>query len=358
MSGLEIKDVTKKFGDTVAVDAVTLDIAAGELFFLLGPSGCGKTTLLRMIAGFTAPDSGGIRFDGADLLAVPVEKRSIGMVFQNYSLWPHMTVFDNVAYGLKMRHAGRDEIRRRVGDALAMVDLTGLEARKPAALSGGQQQRVALARALVYEPRLLLLDEPLSNLDAKLRKDMRSEIRSLHKRLGITMVYVTHDQEEAASMADRIALMHRGRIVQTGTPRQIYHAPACRFAADFFGRANILSGIVRKITGTTAEIAIGGHTITAGVSAAAPPAVGTAVAAVIRPENISFASGSGGSNVLAGRCVAHEFNGAVQNYTVDIGGMRLALMTVGQAAGCSNGEHVMVSFDPSSVHLISENGQI
>jgi ABC-type Fe3+/spermidine/putrescine transport system ATPase subunit len=238
---IKLDDVTKTFdGRVVAVDGVTLDIAAGEFFSLLGPSGCGKTTSLRMIAGFEHPDSGRVHVGGRDITDVAVHKRDMGMVFQSYALFPHRTVAENVAFGLRMREVPRPDIERRVKVALAQVALTGLEERKPGQLSGGQQQRVALARALVVEPPVLLCDEPLGALDRKLRQQMQFELKELQKRLGVTLVFVTHDQEEALAMSDRIAVMNKGRVEQVGSPTEIYERPRTRFVADFIGEINIL----------------------------------------------------------------------------------------------------------------------
>ncbi|HLM14271.1 MAG TPA: ABC transporter ATP-binding protein, partial [Reyranella sp.] len=222
------------------VDGVTLDIAAGEFFSLLGPSGCGKTTSLRMIAGFELPDSGRVHVAGRDITDLPVHKRDMGMVFQSYALFPHRTVAENVAFGLRMREVPKPDIERRVKAALAQVALTGLEERKPGQLSGGQQQRVALARALVVEPPVLLCDEPLGALDRKLRQQMQFELKELQKRLGVTLVFVTHDQEEALAMSDRIAVMNHGKVEQVGAPTEIYERPRTRFVADFIGEINIL----------------------------------------------------------------------------------------------------------------------
>jgi putative spermidine/putrescine transport system ATP-binding protein len=238
---IRLDNVTKTFdGRVVAVDGVTLDIAAGEFFSLLGPSGCGKTTSLRMIAGFERPDSGRVHVADRDITDRPVHKRDMGMVFQSYALFPHRTVAENVAFGLRMRDVPKPEIERRVTAALAQVALTGLEARKPGQLSGGQQQRVALARALVVEPPVLLCDEPLGALDRKLRQQMQFELKELQKRLGVTLVFVTHDQEEALAMSDRIAVMNNGRVEQVGAPTEIYERPRTRFVADFIGEINIL----------------------------------------------------------------------------------------------------------------------
>jgi putative spermidine/putrescine transport system ATP-binding protein len=244
MASVVLDAVTKVFpGGTRAVDAIDLSIAEGEFFSLLGPSGCGKTTSLRMIAGFETPDAGAIRVGGRDITALPPERREMGMVFQNYALFPHRTVAENVAFGLRMRRVPKPEIATRVARALEMVRLTGLEERRPLQLSGGQQQRVALARAIVIDPAVLLCDEPLGALDKKLRQAMQFELKELHRRLGLTLVYVTHDQEEALTMSDRIAVMRAGRIAQLGTPREIYDRPTSRFVADFIGDTNILEGV-------------------------------------------------------------------------------------------------------------------
>jgi putative spermidine/putrescine transport system ATP-binding protein len=238
---IRLDDVTKTFdGRVVAVDGVTLEIAAGEFFSLLGPSGCGKTTSLRMIAGFERPDSGRVHVAGQDITDLPVHRRDMGMVFQSYALFPHRTVAQNVAFGLRMRDVPKADIERRVRAALAQVALTGLDERRPGQLSGGQQQRVALARALVVEPRVLLCDEPLGALDRKLRQQMQFELKELQKRLGVTLVFVTHDQEEALAMSDRIAVMNAGRVEQVGAPTEIYERPRTRFVADFIGEINLL----------------------------------------------------------------------------------------------------------------------
>jgi iron(III) transport system ATP-binding protein len=244
MTPISIRNLTKTFGPTVAVDALSLDIAAGSLFFLLGPSGCGKTTLLRMIAGFTEPDSGTMHFGEKDVTYLPPHQRNCGMVFQGYALWPHMTVAQNVAFGLEVRKVDRNETSERVDEALKLVQMQHLADRKPNQLSGGQQQRVALARALVIRPTVLLLDEPLSNLDAKLRIEMRSQIRSICKQAGITAVYVTHDQKEALSMADGVALLKAGRIMQVGPARELYDRPNSRFVADFLGETNFIPATI------------------------------------------------------------------------------------------------------------------
>jgi iron(III) transport system ATP-binding protein len=247
MVSVKFDHVTNVLGSSKAIDDLTLEIAPGELFFLLGPSGCGKTTALRLVAGFYIPEEGQIFFDGSDQSRVPPHKRNTGMVFQNYALWPHMDVWNNVAYGLRMRGVSQDEKKRRVGRALEIVQMEDFAQRLPNHLSGGQQQRVALARALVIEPDVVLLDEPLSNLDAKLRLEMRDQIKQIHRRIGRTMIYVTHDQAEALSMADRIAVMRHGRVIQVGTPRQLYTRPESAFVADFIGGTNLLAGTLQEL---------------------------------------------------------------------------------------------------------------
>jgi len=254
MVRVRLINLSKSYGRVKAVDKVSLEVEDGELFTLLGPSGCGKTTTLRLIAGFEFPDEGRILFGDEDVTLKKPYERETAMVFQNYALWPHMTVFDNIAYGLKVRKMRKEEIIERVERVLDLVRLRGLEDRYPTQLSGGQQQRVALARALVVEPKVLLLDEPLSNLDAKLRIEMREEIKRLQRKLGITTIYVTHDQEEAMSISDRIAVMNKGRILQVGTPQEIYFRPRNIFTATFIGKSTILEGRLERIDPPTIRI--------------------------------------------------------------------------------------------------------
>ncbi|MCS7167016.1 MAG: ABC transporter ATP-binding protein [Gemmatales bacterium] len=239
MTAVRLERVSKRFGTTIAVHNVSLEVASGELFFLLGPSGCGKTTLLRLIAGFLEPDEGEIYFDDRPMRHVPVQRRDLGIVFQHYALWPHRSVFENIAYGLEVRRFPRGEIQRRVQEILQLMRLEAYRDRYPGQLSGGQQQRVAMARALVIRPRVLLLDEPLSNLDAALRQELREEIRRIQREIHITAIYVTHDQGEALSMADHLAVMHQGRILQVGSPREVYERPTSRFVATFLGQGNL-----------------------------------------------------------------------------------------------------------------------
>ncbi|MBI3521865.1 MAG: ABC transporter ATP-binding protein [Chloroflexi bacterium] len=284
---LALRGLEKRFPNgTFAVAGVDLDVAEGELVALLGPSGCGKTTTLRCIAGFEDPTAGTIELAGRRIDTLPPNRRAATMVFQGYALFPHLSVWENVAYGLRVRRVDAGSLRDRVAAALALVGLAGLGDRRPEQLSGGQQQRVALARALVLEPRLLLFDEPLSNLDAKLREQMRLEIRALQQRAGITSVYVTHDQAEAMTLSDRIAVMSEGRIVQLGTPRQIYDEPATRFVADFIGHANFVSGIVRGILGPgSLDVEVLGR-VRLVSAAAATYREGDAVVVLIRPEEV------------------------------------------------------------------------
>jgi iron(III) transport system ATP-binding protein len=289
MAAIQIERVTKRFGAVTAVRDLSLEIRDREFVTLLGPSGCGKTTLLRLIAGFMSPDAGVIRV-GAKTLStstgvVPPERRGMGMVFQNYAVWPHKTVYQNVAFGLEVRKVGRADARTRVARVLELVNLAGLEGRYPNELSGGQQQRVALARSLVVEPDILLLDEPLSNLDAKLRERMRWELKDLQRRTGITFVYVTHDQSEAMALSDRIAVMHEGEIAQVGTPRDVYTRPASKTVADFMGLVNLIPGRVVRAAGDESLIAVGGEYP---ISAVLPEGAvsGQAVQVAIRPESL------------------------------------------------------------------------
>jgi spermidine/putrescine transport system ATP-binding protein len=284
ISDVTLRGVTKRFDDLVAVDAIDLEVKPGEFLALLGPSGCGKTTTLRMIAGFEEPTEGEIEIGGRSAVGIPPHRREVNTVFQQYALFPHMTVLDNVAYGLKQRKIGRDERRRMAGAALELVRLTGREQAKPAQLSGGMQQRVALARALVMRPKVLLLDEPLGALDQKLRKAMQVELKAIQRDVGITFVVVTHDQEEAMAMADRIAVMFEGRIDQLGAPSEIYDAPATPFVADFIGDMNHLEGELER-DGDRLWVDVGGARLGVGRVVRDAP-VGTRVRAGIRPEEV------------------------------------------------------------------------
>ena len=315
---ITIENVTKLFGTFVALKNVCVQIQPGELFFLLGPSGCGKTTLLRCIAGFYVPESGSVTIGEQDITQVPPHKRNTGMVFQHYALWPHLTLAENIAFVLEMRKIPKPEIQHRVMEALALVHLEDRAKAKPNQLSGGQQQRVALARALVIKPECLLLDEPLSNLDAKLRLEMRVEIRRICKQAGLTAIYVTHDQKEALSIADRIAIMKDGNIEQIGTPEDIYRKPLNRFVAGFIGEANFIQGVVRNIaeTNITVETACGvfvahhaGNSVT----------IGEEIELCIRPENIRFDKPvSNLPNRLHGHFVESTYLGEVSQHLISI----------------------------------------
>jgi len=283
---VELQCVTKRFGDVSAVEAVSLSVPHGEFLTLLGPSGCGKTTLLRMIAGFESPDAGRIFLKDQDVTELPPFRRDVTTVFQHYALFPHMNVFENVAFGLERRRIAADEIKHRVAEALEMVRLTGVDKRQPSELSGGQQQRIALARAIVLEPRVLLLDEPLAALDLKLRKQMQLELKSLQRRLGISFIYVTHDQEEALTMSDRIVVMNAGRVEQIGRAEEIYERPLTEFVAGFIGVSNIIEGVVHS-SNRTSIIRIGDAQIAATSDGLA---TGQRVRLLIRPEKISISS--------------------------------------------------------------------
>ena len=317
---LRLENLTRRFGETVAVDGVSLDVPAGEFLTLLGPSGCGKTTTLRMIAGFETPTSGRVVVGDRDVSALPPQKRDVGMVFQNYALFPHLDVWENVAFGLKSRGERKDALGEQVLRALALVEMEPYARRRVQALSGGQQQRVALARALAPEPPLLLLDEPLSNLDAALRERTRDELRALLKQLGMTAVFVTHDQEEAFALSDRIAVLNRGHLQQVGTPDALYGAPANAFVASFLGRANFFPAVVDSVDGDRALCRLpGGAAWRARLAAGTPRTPGAAVRLMVRPESVELA-GEGVADALPGRVADRRFAGAATFYRVSVEG--------------------------------------
>jgi spermidine/putrescine ABC transporter ATP-binding subunit len=312
MAAVFIDQATKRFGDTLALDEICLDIRAGEFVTLLGPSGCGKTTMLRAIAGLAAIDRGSIAIGGRDVTRVPVNQRNIGMVFQNLALFPHLTVAENVAFGLKMRRAAKADRIKRVAEALALVRLVGFDKRYPHQLSGGQQQRVAIARALVIDPGVLLLDEPFAALDRKLREEMQIELRDLTRRVSITAIFVTHDQEEALTLSDRIAVMNAGRVEQVGSPDEVYSAPETRFAADFMGARNILEARVTALNGATVDLDWSSVRIRAKTPSSRHLAIDQPVAVTVRPELIKTARGPNpsGLNCVAGRMLSSVDQGA------------------------------------------------
>jgi len=314
---IRLKNVSKTFGDTPAVRDVSLEIASGELFFLLGPSGCGKTTLLRMLAGFADPGSGEIWFGDQRMNDVPVHKRNLGMVFQNYALWPHMTVAQNVAYGLETRNLPAREVKQQVEEALTVVQMQDYSHRLANQLSGGQQQRVALARALAVKPDLLLLDEPLSNLDARLRAELREEIRRIHGETRITALYVTHDQKEALSLASRIGVMREGRIIQVGTPRETYWKPASRFVADFVGETSWISGRVESTSPASCLVRTPLGTIQ--VITSARVQAGDSVALGVRPESLLLHH-SPGSEGFSALLRGSSFMGDVEQHSLEAAG--------------------------------------
>ena len=364
MVSLTLQGITRKFGDVTAVDDVSVEIARGELFFLLGPSGCGKTTLLRLIAGFYAPDRGSILFDGQDVTRTPPHRRNTGMVFQNYALWPHMSVWENVAYGLGLRKVPSSEQKDRVSEALSMVRMEAYGERSPNQLSGGQQQRVALARALVIQPDVVLLDEPLSNLDARLRLEMRDEIRRIHDETGTTMIYVTHDQKEALSMADRMAVMDMGAVAQTGDPRSIYARPASAFVADFIGETNFVAGrLTRAETPLSVETAVG--VLHSTVEPAEGLSPGDEVVCSVRPEAIRVsepaepdAAGGEEENVLDGVVRQTVYLGDHEQYSVRLDDGTLVKLVDHHPGGrrAGPGAPIRLKCDASQVVVLGKPG--
>ena len=349
---LSVEALTKRFGDTTVLDRLDLSIAAGSFMALLGPSGSGKTTLLRLIAGFEAPEGGRVVLDGDDLSAVPAYARPVNLVFQSYALFPHMTVAGNIAFGLRREGVAGAELQRRVYEAMALVRLDGLEDRKPRELSGGQAQRVALARALAKRPKLLLLDEPMAALDRSLREHMRGELRRLHRALGTTFVLVTHDQDEALALADRVALLDRGRLAQVGTPEDLYERPASLDVARFVGRLNLLDGhVVQAGSGSGIEVTGLGR-IRHDAAVALP--VGSRVAIGIRPERIGFGPGE---NALRAAVTEVTYLGDQSIYRLALseGAELQAVRPNGDGPGARPGDQVTVSW-PSAAVLVFPEG--
>jgi spermidine/putrescine transport system ATP-binding protein len=355
-----LDSVTKRFGDLTAVDAIDLEIREGEFFTMLGPSGCGKTTTLRMIAGFEELTSGKLTVDGADMAGIPPYRRPTNTVFQSYALFPHLSVKDNVAFGLKRKKVGRSEIDKRVAAELERVGLTAEANRRPSQLSGGQQQRVALARALVNLPKVLLLDEPLGALDLKLRKGLQVELKRIQKEVGITFVYVTHDQEEALTMSDRIAVMNRGRIEQIADPEEVYERPSTSFVAGFIGVSNLMPGVVKK-TGAQGEVELdSGVKVNADVNGFA---VGDRCHAVVRPEKLSVNSAGGNEPSVEGLVESSLYLGTTTQLIVQLPDEVRMTVLVPNADEAERqqlpggGATVKLSWSPEHMHLVSGSSQ-
>jgi ABC-type Fe3+/spermidine/putrescine transport system ATPase subunit len=353
---LELRHITKKFGETAAVDDISFDIPRGSFATLLGPSGCGKTTTLRMIAGFYDPDKGDIILGGRRINELPAHRRGTAMVFQDYALFPHMTVRGNVSYGLRLAKVPAEERDRRVNETLEFVGLGKLGDRWPNQLSGGQQQRVAVARALVLRPEILLLDEPLSNLDAKLRVQLRWELRALQQRLQMTFVYVTHDQDEALSLSDWIAVMNAGRVEQAGAPWDIYYNPRTAFLADFVGAVNLVPATVREVRGAQATVAFGERSLTVNVPAGMGLALGDQVHLCVRPEAIGLAARGASPDGAAfpGTVARKAFLGDLMRYWVAVDGREWMVDQPDPGASTPFDGDVLLEVRPERVHVIKE----
>ena len=358
---ISLRHVTKRFGDFTAVDDVCLDVRGGEFITLLGPSGCGKTTLLRMIGGFETPTRGAVLLDGADVTALPPYRRDVNQVFQSYALFPHLSVADNVAFGLRMKRLPRAQVEARVRDAIDLVSLGGLEHRRPAQLSGGQRQRVALARAVVNRPKVLLLDEPLSALDAKLRRAMQVELKRLQQRLGITFLLVTHDQEEALTMSDRIAVVNAGRIEQVGTVADVYHRPATTFVAGFIGHANIVAATVQqRVSAAESLVRVRGEfNLTVPTAALGAAGDGARVLVTFRPEKVYIRKARmGGANVFEAAVVDELFRGATDELLLRTpGGLELTAVVANESAvqeAFHEGDRVYCQLHPDDVVVVRE----
>lgn len=351
--GVNIKNLVKVYtgatnGEFKAVDNISVDIKAGEFVTLLGPSGCGKTTTLRMVAGFEIPSSGEIYLGGDMINNLPPDKRDTAMVFQSYALFPHYNIYDNIAYGLKLKKMDKSVIKEKVNNIIDLVGLRGMENRYPNQLSGGQQQRVALARALVMEPGVLLFDEPLSNLDAKLRVYMRTEIRKIQKKVGITAIYVTHDQSEAMSLSDRIIIMNKGIIEQVGTPKEVYYTPKSEFIADFIGTANFLEATIKEVKNGKAILDLDGITIE--VNYKGDKRTGDKCKLVLRPEAIEIAK----EGMLSSKVSLSTFMGSYQDYVVEVMGQEIKIQDNNPQGRetFKEGEEVKISFSSLNVHVI------
>ncbi|MFK8253427.1 ABC transporter ATP-binding protein [Ancylobacter terrae] len=364
MAGIRINGLSKFYGGKdsgmAALRDLDLEIKDNQFVTLLGPSGCGKTTTLRLIAGYLTPDAGTIRVDNTVVSSpdgvAPPDRRGMGMVFQNYAVWPHKTVFENVVFGLKLRKIPTDQARRKVLDALALVNLNGLEGRFPNELSGGQQQRVALARSLVVEPGILLLDEPLSNLDAKLREKMRVELKQLQRRTGITFVYVTHDQSEALALSDQIAVMHGGALQQYGTPDEVYRRPANKIVADFMGIVNFLPGEVRAGTGGAPAVVVEGMEVT-GLRQADRLRAGDGVDIAVRPESIRMARARSETHRLAARVTEHTYLGNLSEYWTQLPSGAVLRVQTHPLEPFAVGDEVFLAIDTSECSVFPRTSE-
>ena len=348
-------EASRRFGSFVALDGVSLNIRRGEFISLLGPSGCGKTTLLRLIAGLDLPDAGRVLIGGRDAAELPAHRRPVNTVFQSYALFPHLSVQENVAFGLRMKKVSSSEICKRVARVLELVEITGLAARKPAQLSGGQKQRVALARAIVNEPEVLLLDEPLAALDLKLRRQLQTELRALQRRLGITFVFVTHDQDEALAMSDRIAVLNAGRIEQLGAAAELYEQPRTRFVAQFLGSCNLLEGTVRAHDGGALRVETTLGEVLVNHPRVLPP-VGQHCTLGFRPEKVVFAADGAGVNTFAAVIRSRIYSGAETEYEMEATGILFKVRTLNARAnaGLEDGANVRVQFPPDAVVLLED----
>src|SRR5215467_1508789 len=354
---VELLGITKRFGGTAAVDSVSMSVMRGEFLTLLGPSGCGKTTVLRLIGGFASHDEGRILLSGKDVTSLPPYRRNVTTVFQQYALFPHMDVFENVAVGLRLRRVSSAELAGRVADSLEMVQLAGMERRLPSELSGGQQQRVALARSIVLNPRVLLLDEPLGALDLKLRKQMQIELKGLQRKLGISFVFVTHDQEEALTMSDRIAVINGGRIQQIGGARDVYERPVNAFVADFIGQSNIFKGAVESSDGQFYSIRLGAHKVGARAPAgSSSKELGESVSIMVRPERIQIVS-PGADLGLPGKIQSQVYLGESTRTTVRLDdGTEIQVVEQNnevEGSGFASGSDVAVRWEPGNAVLLS-----
>ncbi len=358
---LAAQGLTKHYGDTAAVDGIDLAIHEGEFITLLGPSGCGKTTTLRLIAGYVAPSSGRVLLDGVDITHTTPQRRNMGMVFQNYALFPHMTIYDNIAFSLRMRKWPAAKTREAVQQMLELVRLPGVERRYPSQLSGGQQQRVALARALVFQPRILLMDEALGALDVKLREHMQIEIKRIQQQLGITTIHVTHDQEEALGMSDRVVVMGHGRILQVDTPKRLYERPRTTYVADFVGKINLLPARVAAVNGQTTVLELaddlaadGARRVVAATRDDLP--VGALVRIGVRPEHLEIRPTAADENCVGGRVVATKFIGPLQYLTLQVGAEQTVL-AVAPLDSAAVPEMLYACWRPEHTLLLDADGE-